>query len=259
VEPAVAVDKQIFWQDTDPYAPNYVTFTIAITNVGPSTIDVLPLLDQYEPYSLTFESAVPYPDDDADDGELEWSDLTQPEPHGFGRNLPPEEAFVVTTVFLITGTGTTTNTAIVRGATDEYGNPADEVQDAVPVRNANPLVELRYFRAVAEDGAVRLEWETAAEVDCVGFRVYRDLDASFGGARAIGYVPARGRGYYYYLDRDVTPGQVYWYWLAEVSTDDGETFHGPVWGGVGPDALPIHLYLPLVQKDWGRGSVRTLR
>jgi hypothetical protein len=260
-DPAVAVDKRVAKQDTDLLYPNYVTFTIAITNIGPSTIDVLPLLDQYDTNYLKFVDATPYPEEDADDGLLTWADLTGPAPNGVDRNLSPDETFVVTTVFLIEQyVFVTTNTATVTGATDIYGNPADEVQDDATIRDAPTPVELLYFRAVAEEAAVRLEWATAAEVDCVGFYVYRAPGASFGDARAIAYVPATGGGSTYsHADRDVTEGHVYWYWLAEVGADGSETFHGPVWGGVGPHALPHRLYLPLIQRGWGEHTASAIQ
>jgi uncharacterized repeat protein (TIGR01451 family) len=257
VDPAVAVDKSMVKQDTAPGAHNYVTFTIAITNVGPSAIAVLPLLDEYESYSLTFQysdsCAVPYPDamsEDANAGLLHWHDLTGPAPNCFGHNLLPDQAFVVTTVFLIKGTGTTTNTATVCGATDVFGNRVTDVQDSEPI-SAVTLVELRYFRAVAETSAIRLEWATAMEVDCVGFYVYRDLDATIGRAQPIAYVPATGPGSTYsHVDRDVTSGQAHWYWLAEVNTGGEETLYGPVRAGVGPDGLSMRIYLPLIERVW---------
>jgi len=251
-DPAVEVDKRVVWVDRDEVAPNYVTFTIVITNVGPSTIDVLPLLDTYDTNYLGFAEAAPYPEEDADDGLLTWFDLTGPAPHGFGRNLPPGQAFAVTTVFLIVrDVFATTNTAIVTGATDIYSNPADEVQDDETIRDAPTPVELLYFQAVAEEAAVRLEWKTGAEVDCVGFYLYRAADATFSHAEAIVYQAAKGgNSTYNHVDRDVTPGEVYWYWLAEIGTDGSETLHGPVWGGVDLDALPLRVYLPLIERRW---------
>ena len=100
---------------------------------------------------------------------------------------------------------------------------------------------------------MRLEWETVSEWDCAGFRVYRNVDASFDGAQIIASVDAHGPGSTYeYVDRDVTLNQVYWYWLAQVSASqpERETFYGPVWGGVGPLAVPYRLHLPLIQKSW---------
>jgi uncharacterized repeat protein (TIGR01451 family) len=246
VEPAVAVEKSVIGQDRDLGVHERVTFTIAITNVGPSKIAVLPLEDHYETGFLRFVDATPHPDKD-DDGLLNWDDLTASGPCGLDRDLPPGKAFVILTVFETITKGTTVNTAIVRGATDIYGNPADEVKDP---HGLTPVI-LRYFRAVAEPSAVRLEWATALEVDCVGFYIYRDEDATIGGAQPIAYVAATGPGSTYsYVDRDVTPGQVHWYWLAEVSTAGSETMYGPVWAGVGPDGLSVRIYLPLIEKDW---------
>jgi hypothetical protein len=247
------VDKQLVAADRDPVAPNYVTFTISIANVGPSTIDVLPLLDQYDPSYLSFVDATPYPEEDADDGLLTWRDLTGAGPYGFGRNLPPGEALIVTTVFsVVRDIDFTINTATVTGAVDVYGNPADPAEDDEPLGGIPTAIQVVSFHAVAEESAVRLEWETAAEWDCAGFRIYRDVDANFDGAQAIAYVPAKGASSMYsHADRDVTQNQVYWYWLAEVSASqpEHETIYGPVWGGVGPLALPYRLYLPLIRKN----------
>jgi len=253
-DPAVTVTKRLAGVDQDSVAPNYVTFTIAITNTGPSTIAVLPLSDTYETFYLEFVDATPYPQEDADDGLLTWYDLTGPAPHGFGNNLPSGEGFIITTIFrIVRDIVATTNTATVTGATDVYDNPADEVEDDVTIGGIPTAIELLYFRAQAEEAAVQLEWATAAEWDCDGFRVYRDLDTSFDGAQIITYIDAQGPGSTYsYIDRAVTLNQVYWYWLAEVSASkpERETLYGPVWGGVGPHALPFRVYLPLIQKKW---------
>jgi len=254
-DPAVAIEKRLVGYDYDDVAPNYVTFTIVITNVGPSEIEVLPLLDEYETFYLSFESATPYPEEDADDGLLTWTDLTGAAPNGFSRNLPPGEAFVVTTVFRIAhDIDFTINTATATGAVDIYGSPADPVEDEYPLGGIPTAIQVMYFRAVAEESTVQLKWETAAEWDCAGFRIYRDLDASRDDdTPVIAEFSATGPGStYQYVDRDVVVNQVYWYWLAEVSASqpERETFYGPVWGGVGPHVLPVRLYLPLIQKTW---------
>ncbi|MFQ6101342.1 MAG: hypothetical protein ACE5OS_08930 [Anaerolineae bacterium] len=259
-DPAVEIDKEIASLDDDDVYPNYVTFTIAITNVGPSVIDVLPLLDQYEPYFLSFADGTPYPEEDADDGLLTWNDLTGPAPYGFGRNLPPGESFLVTTIFRVTHDIeiTTTNTATVTGAIDVYDNPANEDEDEVDVggeggQGIPTPVEVIYFRALAEESAVRLEWGTAAELGTLGFYVKRAPDADVAQAQTIAYVPATGPdSTYSHVDRDVTPGQPYWYWLVEEVSFGAPDTYGPVQGGVGIDVLPYRLYFPLIQG--GRGE-----
>ena len=254
-DPAVAIEKRLAAVDEDSVAPNYITFTIVITNVGPSTIDVLPLEDEYETFYLEFADATAYPEEDADDGLINWSDLTGPAPYGFGRNLPSGEAFFVTTVFrVVRDIVATTNLATVDGATDIYGNPADEVEDDVIIGGIPTAIEVIYFRAEAQETSVLLTWATAAEWDCDGFRIYRDTDATFQGAQRIATVDAQGPGSTYsHVDRDVVQNQAYWYWLAEVSASDPEqeTLYAPVWSGVGPNVMPTRLYLPLIQKHLG--------
>jgi len=259
-DPAVVVEKRVVAIDRENVLPqrNLITFTIAITNVGPSSIGVLPLVDHYDYYYLGFERATVSPDTVMEDpvsyvGILTWDDLTRPAPNGFGRDLPPGEAFFVTTVFYVNHdiNITTTNVATVTDVVDTYDNPVDDDDDEEDIGGEDDSiptpVELLYFRAVAEEEAVRLEWATAAEVGAVGFYVYRAQDANFDGAQVMAYVPATGSGSTYsHADRDVTPDQTYWYWLAEVGTAGSETLYGPVQGGVGIDSLPYRLYLPLV-------------
>ncbi|MCS7287479.1 MAG: hypothetical protein NZ653_10165, partial [Anaerolineae bacterium] len=174
-DPAVVVDKQLVAADLDELLPNYVTFTIVITNVGISTIDVLPLVDQYDPYYLSFITATVYPNEPADDGLLTWYDLTGPAPYGFGRDLAPGESFHITTVFRVVHDITTTvNTAIVSDVVDVYDNPANEDRDDEVIVNIPTAVELLYFRVGGVAGwSVRLEWATAAEIGTFGFHLYR--------------------------------------------------------------------------------------
>ncbi|MGQ9804109.1 MAG: hypothetical protein ACUVSH_09770, partial [Anaerolineae bacterium] len=251
-DPAIALDKQLVAFDTDELLPNYVTFTIIITNIGVSTIDVLPLVDVYDPYYLSFVTAEPYPEEDADDGRLTWHDLTGPAPNGFGRDLAPGESFQVTTVFSVVHDITTTvNTAIVEGPYDIYNNPANEPRDDEPIVNVPTAVELLYFR-VGQVGnlpyQVRLEWATAVEIDNFGFRLYRAPVEDLARATAIGFVPsaARGGGAVYTYDDTVPYSGVWWYWLADVDTAMRETLHGPVRAGVEAALLPYRVYLPLV-------------
>jgi len=251
-DPVVVVDKRAAAVDLDNVQPNYVTFTIAITNVGSSVIDVLPLLDVYDTYYLSFANATPYPEEDADDGNLTWYDLTGPAPHGFDRNLLPREAFVITTVFRVVHDITTTiNTAVVSGAIDIYGNPAGDDDDDAQIDNVPTAVELLYFQVGEVNGhEVRLEWATAVEVDNFGFNLYRAPLPDRDRANHVAFVPSQSHGggaAYTYTDT-VPAGGGWWYWLADVDTSGQETFHGPVSAGVGAAAWPHRLYLPIVTK-----------
>ena len=255
VDPAVVVDKRLVGFDQDPWAPNYVTFTIAITNVGVSTIDVLPLLDQYDPYYLSFVWADPMPDEPEDDGIVTWYDLTVTGTHGFGQDLPPGESFLVTTVFSVVHEITSTiNTAIVSDTQDVYDNPANDDEDDEEVVGVPTAVELLYFRATPLPGAVLLEWETAVEIDSYGFLLLRSASDRLDDAEEIAFVPAAGHGRgsgatYSFKDDTMPAGVTYTYWLVDVDTSGRRTVHEPVVVTALPDSgLPYGVYLPLIIK-----------
>jgi len=223
-----------------------------------SVIDVLPLLDQYDPYYLSFVWAAPMPDRPEDDGLLTWYDLTAPPPsgyNGFGRNLAPGEAFNIITVFTVAHDITTTyNSAAVGDAIDVYQNPTNRPTDTVPIVNTPTAVELLYFRVDGITGQrVRLAWATAVEIDNLGFNLYRaDVDEP-GRASVIHFEPAAAMGgrlgaTYVYTDTVPSDG-VWWYWLADVDTQGGETRSTPT--GVRAEvsaALRYRIYLPVVVK-----------
>jgi len=251
--PALAVDKEIIAIDRDILYPNFVTCTIVISNAGPSALDLLPLVDDYNPFYLSFERATPAPDAvDSLNGLLAWNDLTGV-PNGFDRNLSPSGSFIITTVFRVAHDidVTTTNFATVTNAVDIYGNPANEDEDLVYIWiEGNPgiptPVEVISFTATTEEGQVRLAWTTAAELGITHFHIYRASGSDFAAAEIIATVPASGPdSSYVYEDRDVTWGQ-YWYWLVEEVSSGNPDTYGPAQAGVGIDMLSYHLYLPLV-------------
>ncbi len=261
VRAAVVVDKRLTGTDDDLLmAPNYITFTIVITNAGDNALDTLPLSDQYDLSDLSFVGSTPSPQEGADDGILTWYDLTGPAPYGFDRNLAPGESFLITTVFSMvhdTITVTTVNTAIVSGARDVYGNPAEDADDDEIVTNVPTAIELLYFRAGDVGGRqVRLEWATAVEIDNFGFNLYRAVGQAFQPIK-VDFVPSLAHGggaTYVYIDTTPTAGPS-WYWLADVDTSGRETFHGPVSTVVEATTQLHRIYLPLVAK--GAGSKET--
>ncbi len=250
--PSLALDKRLVGIDRDIEAPNYVTFTILITNVGPTALSVLPLRDLYDDHYLSFVDAVPYPEEAADDGDLAWHDLTGPAPNGFDRDLLPGETFVVTTVFRVVRNITTTvNTAIISDAIDVHDNPANPADDDEVLNDVPTAVELLYFRVGGVSGrSVWLEWATAAASDNFGFRRYRAAEPDRARAGDVAFVPseAHGGGATYEYTDTVPYDGVWWYWLADVDTSGGETFHGPVSATVGAAVLPYRIYLPIVMR-----------
>jgi hypothetical protein len=75
--------------------------------------------------------------------------------------------------------------------------------------------------------AVKVEWETATEVNTAGFFLYRSDEESGADFEAINdqLIPSRGNAIsgaaYSYIDKDVTPGRTYSYVLEEVEFDSG--------------------------------------
>ncbi|MBN1179570.1 MAG: DUF11 domain-containing protein, partial [Anaerolineae bacterium] len=259
-DPAVVISKQLIGFDRDEWAPNYVTFTISISNVGVSAIDTLPVYDLYDPYYLHFATSSPVTPNTVDNvnGQAVWLDLTGPAPNGFGRNLLPGEAFTITTVFTVVNNITTpvTNTAVVSDAIDIYDNPTPPDDDDETIVDIPTAVTLRYFRAVVELTGIRLEWATTVEVDNFGFRVLRATQSNVTQASEIAFVRSTCQGNlcgatYDYLDQSVEPGRTYWYWLVDVDDagNDNETVYGPTSEYVAIDGIRQRIFLPLVLRQ----------
>ncbi|MGA1826105.1 MAG: C25 family cysteine peptidase [bacterium] len=118
---------------------------------------------------------------------------------------------------------------------DEYGRPT--------------AVSLSYFRAQGtQDGTIKLSWETAQEIDNLGFYLYQAQNPFGPFARITDkMIPGlsfsvRGKKYAY-CDVGVTPGTLYYYKLEDVEISGKRTMHGPIcvdWDGDGmPDDWEI--------------------
>jgi len=163
-----------------------ISFTIVITNTGKTWLSVVPLKDTYDTTYLTYVDADPASDDNTDDGEIVWSDLTL----RFGNELAPGESFTVVTHFTArqhtqdADNHETINTATVfesqadpdgpNGPIDSAG-PLDEQSDDAPVSILYPVGESMVgFWAERTGCSVRLWWQTASEADILGFNVLRN-------------------------------------------------------------------------------------
>jgi len=99
--------------------------------------------------------------------------------------------------------------------------------------SANPTaVELTEFRSEVTGNRVRLIWETATELNNMGFNLYRA--SSPDGVRVqinTDLVPGRGTGLggdYSYDDPDQLSDGNYYYWLEDVEYDSSTREHGPL-------------------------------
>jgi hypothetical protein len=80
--------------------------------------------------------------------------------------------------------------------------------------------------------SVDIDWETATELDTVGFNVYR-ADSPDGTLSKVNdtLIPASSEpltgGKYSYLDRSVKPGMTYYYYLEDVDVNGVVNRNGP--------------------------------
>jgi hypothetical protein len=90
-------------------------------------------------------------------------------------------------------------------------------------------VELLYFtveRSVS--GEVDLYWATAAEIDNLGFYIYRSSVMDLEQAERVHFEPAGGGSAGHTYSYSETPGEGSWfYWLSDIDTNGVETFHLP--------------------------------
>ena len=88
-------------------------------------------------------------------------------------------------------------------------------------------VGLLTFEAVpgTRAGEVIVRWETATETNVVGFRVMRSIQPLVQTGTVITTMPSTGSttsgAVYEVIDPGLTPGQIYYYWLLEL-TNSGQ-------------------------------------
>ncbi len=104
-----------------------------------------------------------------------------------------------------------------------------------PGSSAPLAVTLAGFSAVQQGDAVLATWETASELNNLGFNLYRGASAA-GPDRQLNATlipsqsPGSSGGYAYtWEDRaDLAPGATYFYWVEDVDLHGAATMHGPV-------------------------------
>ena len=241
----LAIEKTLVAVDEDEWEPNYVTFTIAITNVGETVVDVLPLDDEYDDTYLFFAYADTMPNESYD-GLVSWYDLTET----FSQDLAPDASVVITVTFtVIQDISSTINLAYVEGAVDEYGTPISRVEDEAEVKDVQgPITPaMTYFTATSEEAAVQLKWATKNEENINSFYVLRATEEDAGKASKIASIASSGGSggaEYEYRDTSALPQTQYWYWLMDVNEAGWETLHGsPTSSG-----LLRYFYLPLMMR-----------
>ena len=117
---------------------------------------------------------------------------------------------------------------------------------AVPVRTSRSSVTLTSLEAEVVQAGVRVSWETASEVNNLGFYVWRS-DAEDGiYERMSELIWAEGDlvgANYDWVDEGVEPDAVFYYELEDVSSSGGSTFWGPV-SSAGDEPSPPPTAIP---------------
>jgi len=98
----------------------------------------------------------------------------------------------------------------------------------------NPtVVKMKEFSARGYDDLVAITWETGAEIDNLGFHLYRAESRAGEYVRitdrpilVLGANPTGGR--YLFVDRTVENGKIYYYKLEDIDFSGASKFHGPV-------------------------------
>jgi len=82
----------------------------------------------------------------------------------------------------------------------------------------NPAVAIASFEVATADNGVELNWSVASADDLAGFNVYRSLESRDGFVRLNDNRPL-GPNETSYVDKEVQPGQTYWYRIGAVDRD----------------------------------------
>jgi hypothetical protein len=149
--------------------------------------------------------------------------------------------------FMVEWDGCSTCAFIVDNITFEDNENSEGTGNRPELRAPPPTaITLASLTVRLHQGSALVEWETATEVDNLGFHLYRS-DAPAGKWQRLNQslIPARAPGSpvgagYEFLDQSVVPGMSY-YWLEDVDVYGVTTLHGPV-----SITLPAYLYrLPI--------------
>jgi len=94
-------------------------------------------------------------------------------------------------------------------------------------------IELAAFSASPIQSGVELRWITESETENLGFHVYRSVQLAspreqINDQMIQGAVNSQSRNEYTYTDQAVQGNDLYYYWLADISTTGHVTLHGPV-------------------------------
>jgi hypothetical protein len=144
-----------------------------------------------------------------------------------------------------------TNVGAIELEIDGRSVPSLDMDIDVLARGGITAVDLSSFTATPASRAIQVEWETATELDNLGFNLYRSESADGPWAQLNeGLIACQAPGsplgaVYTFEDRDVRRGATYYYRLEDLDVYGQSTFHGPVNAGL--QASRLDLFRPRPQ------------
>jgi hypothetical protein len=236
----------------------FVRLRTVIRNTGASWLATVSLRETYQPVYLRFQAAQPSANDSVDDGQLDWSDLT----NTFVTDLAPGASFVVTTTYLALadtggapGSATTINT-LIHSVTADPDGPTRPLTALQSLGNQTAGSQVQVFSPTAvgiwgqvyaaEDGCMMLVWRTTSEATLIGFELYREIAGYAPTPLTSQLIPAKHSGsaagdLYSYCDDALVESERARY-LVRVFYGDGRT----EWVTLTPTSGSQRLYLPLI-------------
>ena len=130
--------------------------------------------------------------------------------------------------------------------------PGVPAETPLRIAAGSTAIDLVSFAATAQSSAVTVRWQTSAEINTFGFRLYRSTDGTRANAVLVTpeLIPAQGRGQggatYTWTDSTAQAGQRYSYWLQEVETSGATNEYGPATAITASPTRGSFLYLPLL-------------
>ncbi|MEJ5311457.1 MAG: carboxypeptidase regulatory-like domain-containing protein [Anaerolineae bacterium] len=247
LEPVINVPLALSSQQSATSPGKWITYTVVISNnglteVSPTISDTLP----YELNDVAWTCAASGSSTcGADSGSGSINQQLTLQPNGI----------ITLTVWgkvIDSATGDLVYTTQILPPAD-YTNLAEGIDTETTPMYPTAVI-LAAFSATSRDGVIVVTWETAAELDNIGFNLYRSTAAD-GPYTPLNetLIPPQNPGsviggVYEWLDTDVQPGVVYFYQLEDVDVKGMRTMHGPVTATVQP-TLTNHnftVFLPLV-------------
>ncbi len=133
----------------------------------------------------------------------------------------------------------------------DAGDPIDNNRALASLSAAPTAVTLVSFAASMQNDGVVVRWQTGAEINTIGFDLYRSADSSRAHAERVtpNMIMANGRGQggasYSWTDTTVQSGVDYHYWLVETDSNGATHEYGPITVGRQLTAQ-TRVFLPLM-------------